>query len=64
MVDSSSQKYKNPPQVLNNTNKTTYDELLSTDNGLSSNQRHLHFLVTEVFRPVTNLKPKFLVRLF
>ena len=47
-------------QKTYNTYHTTYDELLSTDNGLSFRQRHLHFLVTEVFRPVANLNPKFL----
>ena len=35
---------------------TTYNELLSINNNVSIHKRHQHFLVTEVFKSVSNLK--------
>ena len=42
-------------QVIHNTYDTTYDKLLSMDCDVSVHQRHLRFLVTEVFKSVNNL---------
>ena len=47
-------------QVVRNTYDTTFDELLSTDSDVSIHQRHLRFLVTEVFESVNNLDPHFM----
>ena len=47
-------------QVVHNTYDTIYDELLSMDSDVSIHQRHLHFLVTEVFKSVNNLNPYFM----
>ena len=37
-------------QVVRNTYDTTYDELFSMNSDVSIHQRHLRFLVTEVFQ--------------
>ena len=47
-------------QVVHNTYDAIYDELLSMDSDVSIHQRHLHFLVTEVFKSVNNLNPYFM----
>ena len=46
-------------QVVHNTYDTTYDELLSMNSDVSIHQRHLRFLVAEVFKSVNNLNPHF-----
>ena len=55
---------KNPFSVaasgLEDTYDTAYDELLSMNNYVSIHQRHLRFLVTEVFKSVNNLNPHFM----
>ena len=45
--------------VVHNTNETIYDELLSINNDVSIHQRHLHFLVAEVFKSANNLNLQF-----
>ena len=47
-------------QVVHNTYDTTYNELLSTNSDVSIHQRHLRFLVTEVFKSVNKLNPHFM----
>ena len=47
-------------QVVHNTYDTTYDELLSMNSDVSIHQRHLRFLLTEVFKSVNNLNPHFM----
>ena len=39
-------------QVVHNTYDIAYDELLSIHHDISIYQRHLHFLVTEIFKSV------------
>ena len=45
--------------VSHNTYDTTYNELLSMNSDLLIHQRHLRFLITEVFKSVNNLKMNF-----
>ena len=47
-------------QIINNTYGITYDELLSINSDVSIYQRHLSFLITEVFKSVNNLDPHFM----
>ena len=47
-------------QVVHNTYDTTYNELLSTNSDVSIHQRHLRFLVTEVFKSVNKLNQHFM----
>ena len=51
-------------QVVHHTYDTTYDELLSMNSDVSNHQRHLSFLVTEVFKSVNNLNPHFMWNYF
>ena len=46
--------------MVHNANDTTYNELLSMNSDISIHQRHLRFLVTEVFKSVNNLNPHFM----
>ena len=46
--------------MVHNTYDTTYGEILSMKNDVSIHQKHLHFLVTEVFKSVNNLNPHFM----
>ena len=46
--------------MVHNTYDATYGELLSMKNDVSIHQKHLHFLVTEVFKSVNNLNPHFM----
>ena len=39
---------------------TTYDELVSMNRDVSIHQRHLRFLVAEVFKSINNLNPHFM----
>ena len=47
-------------QVVHNTYDTTYAELLSMNSDVSIHQRHLRFLVPEVFISVKKLNPHFM----
>ena len=47
-------------QVVHNTYDTTYAELLSMNSDVSIHQRHLRFLVPEVFKSVSKLNPHFM----
>ena len=47
-------------QVVHNTYDTAYNELLSMNRDVSIHQRHLRFLVTEVFKSVNKLNPHFM----
>ena len=47
-------------QMVHNTYDATYNELLSMNSDVSIHQRHLRFLVTEVFKSVNNLNPHFM----
>ena len=51
-------------QVLHNTYDTTYDELLSINRDVSIHQKHLRFLVTDVFKSVNILNPYFMRKYF
>ena len=53
-------KHFRPLQVVHNKYDTTYDELLSINNDVSIYQRHLRFLVPEVFKSVNKLNPHFM----
>ena len=46
--------------MVHNTYDTAYDELFSVSSDVSIHQRHLRFLVTEVFKAVNNLNPHFM----
>ena len=50
--------------VVHNTYGTTYDELLSMNSDDSVHQRHLRFLVTEVFKSVNNVNTHFMCDYF
>ena len=45
--------------VSHNTYDTTYNELLSMNSDVSIHQRHLRFLISEVFKLVNNFKMNF-----
>ena len=47
-------------QVVHNKCDTTYDKPLSINSNVSIHQRHLRFLVAEVFKSVSNLNPHFM----
>ena len=60
MLISKVQKIHFSLKVVHNIYKTTYDELLSINNGVSIHTRYLRFLVTEVVKSVNNLNPQYM----
>ena len=51
-------------QMLYNTYKKSYNELLILNRDISIHQKQLHFLVTEVYKSVNNLNPQFMRNYF
>ena len=51
-------------QVVYNTYEKSYNELLILNRDISIHQKHLHFLVREVYKSVNNLNPQFMWNYF
>ena len=51
-------------QMVYNTYEKSYNELLILNRDISIHQKHLHFLVTEVYKSVNNLNPQFMWNYF
>ena len=51
--------YQKKLEVIYQSNKT-YEELLELSETLSIHQRHLRFLVTEIYKSTSYLNPKFM----
>ena len=55
--------YQKKLEVIYQSNKT-YEELLELSETLSIHQRHLRFLVTEIYKSTSYLNPKFMSSFF
>ena len=47
-------------RVVNNEYKKNYEDLLASHHEISIKQKHLHFLMTEVFKLANKFNPKFM----
>ena len=51
-------------QVVHNDYDHSYEELLNTINDVSIHQKHLRYLVTEIYKSIRNLNPEFMWEYF